>query len=167
MTTATETTNAPRVIGTATNYLELISTFRARMAELGITYSTLDEIAGWTDSYSTKVLGEEPLRHLGVMAFDAMINALALKVVVVDDPQKLEKIKKHRHFVPRRHRMRATGSQGYVALRVTRPHLQEIASAGGRARAAKLSARKLRAIGRKGAEARWKKPKLVEIKPAP
>jgi hypothetical protein len=142
MTAATETSSAPRVVATAGNYLELIAGLRSRLAELEISYATLDALAGWTDSYATKVLGQEPQRHMGVMAFDAMINALALKVVLVDDPQKLEKIRSHRDFVTRKHRARAVGAHACVAHRVTREFLRQIGVKGGLATREKLSARR-------------------------
>jgi hypothetical protein len=181
--TATETLNAPRVIGTATNYLELIAGFRARLAALGISYSTVDALAGWTDSYATKLLAEEPARNMGPMALDAMLGATGLKIALVEDPEKLEKIKRHRDFVPRKQSPRAVAAGAYVAHRVTRSFLKEIGSKGGAATREKLSARRRKAIARnaarakaaklspeqrsasasKAAKARWRKPRLVEV----
>jgi hypothetical protein len=92
------------IIPPADNYLGMIAAFRARVAERGISYETIDELAGWTSRYASKILGEEPLRHMGVMAFDAMLGVLALKIAVIPDPAKLEKIKNHRHFVTRKFR---------------------------------------------------------------
>src|SRR5262245_16498481 len=183
MTVATETSNAPRVVATAGNYLELVAGFRVRLAELGISYSTLDEIAGWTDSYSTKVLGEEPLRHMGAMALDAMLGAMGLKIALIDDPKRLDRVRNHRHFVPRKHRPRSVAAGAYIAHRVTRSFLKEIGSKGGAATREKLSARRRKAIARnaarakaaklspeqrsasasKAAKARWRKPRLVEV----
>jgi hypothetical protein len=184
LTTATESPNTPRIVGVATNYLELVAGFRARLAELGISYSTLDEIAGWTDSYSTKVLGEEPLRHMGAMALDAMLGATGLKIALIDDPERLARVKNHRHFVRRKHRPRTVAAGAYVAHRVTRSFLKEIGSKGGvatreklssrqreqiarnaaRAKAAKLSPEQRSASASKAAKARWRKPRVVEVK---
>jgi hypothetical protein len=150
-------------IGIAENYLGLIAAFRMRIAELGIPYETLDAIAGWTPTYASKLLAAEPERHMGVMAFHTILHALAVKIAVIPDPERLEKVRKHSQFSPRKYRVRAVGSQGYVAHRVTREHLQRIASEGGRARAEKLSERELSAIGRKAAKARWRKPRVVEV----
>ena len=54
-----------------------------------------------------------------------------------------------------------TGESEKIEPPVKNPHAQALskmgASKGGKARALKLSARKLRAIGKKGAEIRWKK----------
>jgi hypothetical protein len=162
LTTATESPNTPRIVGVATNYLELVAGFRARLAELGISYSTLDEIAGWTDSYATKVLGEEPLRHMGAMALDAMLGATGLKIALIDDPERLARVKNHRHFVRRKHRARAVATRAYVAHRVTLPFLREIGSTGGHARREKLSSRRREQIARKAARAKAAKPSPQE-----
>jgi hypothetical protein len=183
MTAAIEPTTDPRIVATAGNYLELVAGFRVRLAELGISYSTLDEIAGWTDSYSTKVLGEEPLRHMGAMALDAMLGAMGLRIALVDDPERLARVKNHRHFVRRKHRARAVATHAYIAHRVTREFLRQIGVKGGIATREKLSARRRKAIARnaarakaaklspeersasasKAAKARWRKPRLVEV----
>jgi hypothetical protein len=175
-----EIPNAPRVVATAGNYLELIAGLRARVAELGISYSTVDQIAGWTDTYATKLLAEEPGRNLGPMSLDALVGALGLKIVLVEDLERLEKARRHRDFVPRKHRPRrprAVGEQAYVAHRITRSFLLQIASKGGvatreklsdrrreqiarnaaRARAAKLSPEQRSALAKKASHARWKK----------
>jgi hypothetical protein len=178
MTTASEP-----IIPPADNYLGMIAAFRARVAELGISYSTIDAIAGWTDSYATKLLAQEPQRHMGVMAFDAMLGVLGLKIAVFRDPAKLEKVKNHRDFVRRKSRQHGDATRAYVAHRVTLPFLREIGSKGGHARREKLSSRRREQIARKAArakaaklspeersasaskaaKARWRKPRLVEV----
>jgi hypothetical protein len=85
-------------IGIAENYLGLIAAFRMRIAELGIPYETLDAIAGWTPTYASKLLAAEPERHMGVMAFDTILHALAVKIAVIPDPERLEKVRKHSQF---------------------------------------------------------------------
>lgn len=172
------------IVPPADNYLGLVAAFRARVAELGISYETLDELAGYTARYSSKVLAEEPQRHLGVMAFDAMLGALALKIAVIPDPDKLEKIKNHRHFVRRKTSKPRDATLAYVAHRVTLPFLRDIGSKGGHARREKLSAHRRKAIARnaglakaaklspeersalakKAAKARWRKPRLIETR---
>jgi hypothetical protein len=138
MTVATDP-NA-RVVATAGNYLQLIAGFRARLAELEISYATLDALAGWTETYATKLLAEEPERHMGAMAFDAMLGATGLKIALIEDPERLEKVRRHRDFTPRKSRMRATVKHGpYVVQRRTREDMRQMGLEGGRARAAKLS----------------------------
>jgi hypothetical protein len=161
--TTAEIPDAPHVIATAGSYLELIAGFRARQAELGIPYETLDALAGWTTRYASKVLAEEPSRHLGVMAFDALLVVLGLKLVLIHDPEKLEKIRKH--YVSQapyachwQSRLRCAADYAATLAANREP---------GRSRARrKASERELSAIGRKAAKARWSRPKL-EVKSAP
>jgi hypothetical protein len=182
MTTATEP-NAPRVVATAANYLELVAGFRARLADLEISYEVLDSIAGWTETYGSKLLAEEPARFFGPMSLDAILGATGLKIALINDPERLEKIKQHRDFVKRKARARAVGEHAYVAHRITRAFLKEIGSKGGLVTREKLSARRRKAIARnaarakaaklspeersasasKAATARWRKPRLVEV----
>jgi len=167
--------------------LELIRGFRMRMAELGITYATLDEIAGWAERYAGKLLAPEPGRNLGPLSLDCLLGATGLKLALVEDPERLERIRRHRDFVPRKHSPRTVAAGAYVAHRVTRSFLREIGSKGGLATRAKLSDRRRQALARKAARAkneklspaersasaskasraRWSKPKLVEVKAAP
>jgi hypothetical protein len=100
MTTSTEPNLEP-ITPPADNYLGLVAAFRARVAELGISYETLDELAGYRARYSSKVLAEEPQRHLGVMAFDAMLGALVLKIAVIPDPDRTAfRSAGHSHALP-------------------------------------------------------------------
>jgi len=166
MNAATEPSNAPRIIATAGNYLQLIAAFRARLVELGLNYETVDELSGWTTRYCSKLLAEEPARNLGPMSLDAILGATGLKIALVEDPEKLEKIKRHRDFRPRKYAVRARGKHaGYIVRRDTLEHMRRMGIEGGRARAEKLSERKRSAIARKAAKARWRKPRLVEVKP--
>jgi hypothetical protein len=139
----TASSAAVEPIGIATDYLTLISAFRKRVSELRIPYETIDALAGWTSTYASKLLAEEPIKFMGPMALDVMLGVLGVKIAIFADPAKLEKIKQHRDFT--RHkinmntRIAASGNYPYVALRITRQHLQSIAPAGGRARQQKLT----------------------------
>lgn len=153
-----------RIIAIADNYLGLIAGARARLAELGISYETLDAVAGWTETYSTKLLAEEPQKYLGPMSFDALMGGLAFKLALIEDPEKLEKLRKHRHFVPRRGPMpnRVTHAR-YIVRRDTREHMREMGKESGRVRKERIPERKRKSMARKAALTRWRKPRLVEI----
>jgi hypothetical protein len=47
--------------------------FRTRVAELGIPYETIDALAGWTSTYASKLLAEDPIKFMGPMSLDAMM----------------------------------------------------------------------------------------------
>lgn len=149
----------PRIVATFENYLGLVAALRSRLTELGISYSTLDELAGWTDTYATKLLGEEPIKHFGPMSLDAVLGALALKGALIEDEAALERVKRHRDFVPRQRPPRlaiASGKQAYIVQRKTREQMRQMAVLGGLARAQKLSPAKRKKIAKKAARTRYK-----------
>jgi hypothetical protein len=150
-------------LATVTNYLGLIAALRARIAELGINYATVDTIAGWTEGYASKLLAPEPTpgsktkRAMGPMAFDAALGALAVKLQVVSDTEQLRHIKRNHYFV---HRVQAapmhtSGQHDYVVLRKTNEMMRHMSQQAIPARMAKISPAKRRAIARKAARARW------------
>jgi hypothetical protein len=154
-------------LATVTNYLGLIAALRARIAELGISFETVDQVAGWADGYASKVLAPEPSlghkskRAMGPMSFDAMLGTLAIKLAVLPDPEQLRHIKRNRYFVHRVQAppLHASGRQTYVVQRKTLGMLRQMAPNGGRARAAALTPLQRSKIARKAARARWHKPR--------
>lgn len=188
---------AQRQIAVVGDYMSLISALRARVDGLNITYATLDELAGWHDGYSNKLLIEEPTlrgstknthsqRIMGIMAFDAILGALGVKLALIEDPAALARIKRNRYFEPRKRPSRlADGKSAYILHRVTSIMQRENAAKGGEARARKLSPAKRksiakkagksygenttpelrRSIAQKGGKARWRKPTITQIAP--
>jgi hypothetical protein len=85
---------ARRVLAQVTDYAGLVGALRARCAELNLTFDVLDEIAGLADRYSSKLLTPaiKPSRTLGKMSLGAVLGALGLKLIVVEDPVALAKV---------------------------------------------------------------------------
>jgi hypothetical protein len=168
-----------RIVGTAKNFLELRAAFRQRLTgELGLTYDTMDALAGWGSTYATKLLSPEPSRSkdangwrptaraLGPMSFDALLGLACVKLVLVEDPAALARLQRHRDFMPRKRPVQTDGSQAYVVHRVTREHMRQIGRLGGASRWAKVSAKRRSSIARAAARARWARPKSVAVPPA-
>ena len=152
-------------LATVTDYLGLIAALRARIAELGINYATVDTIAGWTEGYASKVLAPEPSpgsktkRAMGPMAFDAALGALAVKLLVVADADQLRYIKRNRYFT---HRVQApplhtSDKHDYVVQRKTNEMMRHMSQQAIPARMAKISPARRRAIARHAARVRWHK----------
>jgi hypothetical protein len=148
-------------LAVVSNYLALIEALRARVLELGISFETIDQVAGWTDKYASKLLAEptpgSAKRCMGPMSFDAMLGALAVKLQVIADPEMLRYLRRNRYFVHRERstRMPAPGSHGYVVHRTTYQMLRQMAPKGGVARAAKMTPRQRSIAARRAALARW------------
>lgn len=165
-----------RIIAVFDSYAGLIHASRARLAEIGMTYDTLDQIAGWCDSYSTKILSVEPptakqsgkrstRRRLGVQSLGELTGGLGVKLAFVDDPERLERIKNHPEFRLRKW----TPGKASIKASIAAKHwlfTPEKARQMGVLRGQKTSQKRRRAIAKKAAKARWKKPRVVEIKNA-
>ena len=71
---------------------DLREVFRRRVTELNISLETLDAIAGLPTRYSSKVLGLQPTRRFGQISFEALLGALGLMLLVVEDPEALARV---------------------------------------------------------------------------
>lgn len=151
----------PRQIGIAGDYLGLIRLFRVRLLDLDINYATLDEIAGWAERYASKLLGEEPAKSLGQMSFDAIMGAMGVRLVMIEDKAATVRIRQRLDFAHRKYPMRPAGRHEPIALRVTHEKLRQIAVSGGLARAQKMTPRQRTISAQKAARARWRKSKLT------
>ena len=70
----------------------------------GVTLETLDHIAGWPSGYSGKLLAPDPIKNLGWLSLGLGLNALAIKLVVVEDPEErklVESLWKRRERPPK------------------------------------------------------------------
>jgi hypothetical protein len=72
---------------------ELVAALKARMHELNITMDTLDAIAGLPCRFSAKILAKKPLKGLGPISLGAIIGALGLKLIVVEDEEALSLVR--------------------------------------------------------------------------
>ncbi len=81
-----------RVLAEAADYVSLLDAFRARAAELGITRLEIDEIGGLTSGRASKLLAPIPIKGFGRTSLGPLLGALALKLVVVEDPAMLPRV---------------------------------------------------------------------------
>jgi hypothetical protein len=93
-----------RQIGIARDYADLHRLLRARAEQLDVSRLVLDEIAGLQSGYSSTLLAPRPRKRLGHMSLGAMLGALGLALVVVEDAAQLARIRSR--LVPRRGRRR-------------------------------------------------------------
>jgi hypothetical protein len=71
----------------------LVAALRFRLADLGTTGETVDEIAGLPSHYTSKLLAPSHVRVLGKVSLGSLLGALGLKLVVAVDEEALAKIK--------------------------------------------------------------------------
>jgi hypothetical protein len=83
---------------------EVVEALRVWRDERGITHEVFDAIAGWADGYAGKLLAPIPIKNLGWLSLGDARKTLAIKLVVVEDPEQ-------RKLVERRWKQRERPNQ--------------------------------------------------------
>jgi hypothetical protein len=168
----------PRQIAVVRDYLGLIEALRARVLELGINYTILGQRTGFGESVTSKHFAtfhytkhadetgkkvRPTKRYFGEDGFDAYLPGLAVKLIVVEDTEELEKLRawmKRNEIKPNsRKRVLPIGSMPRATWLISRkrsPWLNKL-------RNEKVPADRRKEIARTAALKRWKKPHVVEI----
>jgi hypothetical protein len=71
---------------------DLRAVFRQRVVELNVSLDTVDFVGGLPTRYTAKVLGLHPTRNFGQMSLDALLGALGLMLIVVEDAEALARV---------------------------------------------------------------------------
>jgi hypothetical protein len=82
-----------RPIAVVRSTADLRAIFRQRVRDLNISFETVDSIAGLPTRDTGKLLGPNPSKNFGAISFDALLGALGLKLVAVEDAEALERIR--------------------------------------------------------------------------
>lgn len=85
----------------AHDYLDLHAAARARAEQLNVSRETIDDVAGLTNGYASKLLALPPIKKFGPISLGPTMRALGLKMIVVDDPEALAKVEGR--LTPREH----------------------------------------------------------------
>ena len=115
------------IVRTADDLREL---FRQRIASLGVTYETADLISGLPSGYSAKLLGPQPIRRFGPIAFESLLGACGIKLVAVEDGEAMAR-DKARLVARRRSLNTKRASPVDVVKVVNREFLRKIGQWGG------------------------------------
>src|SRR5947209_5634308 len=76
-----------------TDYPALIQAFRDRRDELDLSHELIGEIGGLQSGYAGKLLAPKPIKNLGPMSFGAMLGALGVALVMVEDLEAAARVK--------------------------------------------------------------------------
>jgi hypothetical protein len=79
---------------------DLRAVMRKRVAELGISLDTVDFIGGLPTRYTAKILGFQPTKNFGQMSFEALLGALGLMLIVVEDAEALARVQRRLEAAP-------------------------------------------------------------------
>jgi hypothetical protein len=154
-----------QVLGEARNGEDMLAVFRATKEKIGLSNRHCDELANFTEGQTDKILGPTGSKNFGPLTFTALNWMLGIKWVAVID---LEQVKVMEQYWEDRQRDASNvrpepNRVSKKLLERAKPHvLKACGAAGGKARAAKLSARQLSEIGRKGARMRLRKKRERE-----
>jgi hypothetical protein len=137
---------------------DLRAILRARFTELGVSFETVDSVAGLPARYTAKVLGLQPTRNFGQISLDALLPTAAIMLIAVRDAEALARIQSR--LVPLE-RVEAA-SKRRIIIKFTHDFMRKIGSLGGRKsaenRRARVSKRKaLSEMKRQAALKRWQR----------
>jgi hypothetical protein len=147
------TARGGRKLAVVRSYYDLQDLFRNRIVELGTDMEAVDEYCGFATNYCAKLLSQRAMRSFGRMSLAAMLTALGLTLVAVEDPATTAKAKLRlakRKFAP---------YSRPVVLRFSRAHYRRMA----RARMHKVSPERRSEIARNASRKRWSRPVIKEI----
>jgi hypothetical protein len=72
------------------NLPDLMDEIRARRDELDLTHECIDEVGGLSSGYCSKLMCE--MKGLGPMSFAAVLGALGVALVLVEDSAQVERV---------------------------------------------------------------------------
>lgn len=84
---------------TVSDYGELLDVLRGRVRELDVSFATVDATAGLPERYVQKLMGVSPSKCFGPISLGCVLGALGLRLIVVEDPEQLAKVRDR--LVPR------------------------------------------------------------------
>lgn len=99
------------------DYDGLLRALRARVVELDTTMEAVDAVAGLPVRYSSKLLASVPIRGLSRMSFGAILGAMGVALIMIEDLSAFEKIRKR--LVARTNR-RGHASDGMPPMKAKR-----------------------------------------------
>jgi len=82
------------IIGEARDHDELVALLRKRKDALGLSDKVVEEIADMAGSFVSKILAPQPVKTLGRTSLTLLLGALGLKLIVVEDPDQVRRVRR-------------------------------------------------------------------------
>jgi hypothetical protein len=141
------------LVGGADHYKEFIELARQRIEALGVPYTTVDNICGFPERYTAKIICGS--KACSVFSLFILAKALALQPLFFHDADELLRLQSYRDWVPRRAKKRRPSLAEGTATRFInyRDFYQQIGRKGGLVRSALR--KKRRAQTAAATAARW------------
>jgi hypothetical protein len=136
----------PKWIGEAASHDELVAVLRERQLTLGLSNEALGHIARLSDGHVDKLLGPARQRGLSQLSLDALMGALAVKLIAVESVEQAARMRPHWQGKDTKQvRMPARVAKDLIA-RVRPAVLRQLASKAATARWARTTPETRRAI---------------------
>ena len=133
---------------------DLRAILRARFAELGISFETVDHIAGLPTRYTAKVLGLQPTKTFGQISLDALLGAAGIMLIAVEDLEALDRVRAR--LTPLQRVDSGGAGRRRIIVKLTPQFMREIGKLGGLKSAANRIRKQQRSvINRANALKRW------------
>lgn len=154
-----------RQIAVVTATPEMLDVVRARANEIGLSRDALDELAELARGHAAKLLSAVPCKGLGLTVMWGLVEAVGLKVALVEDPEAMARISE---FVRTRNESQVRGGGIRSAARIAKKerlqrifndpkYFNKLARKGGRARARSMTKDERRRAARKAIMVRWRR----------
>jgi len=146
------------VLGEVTDYPSMMRILRERANDLHINRSGEEtaKLSGLPDRYLSKLLGPRPVRRIGMRSMGAVLGVLQIKFIAVVDE---EAVRRYGNRVQKRDERLVRS--GTVTIELSRRHMKAIGRKGGQARF-KLPAREIKRLARAAGRARQAKRRLAQ-----
>jgi hypothetical protein len=141
---------------------KLLAAIRRRIAELDVSYETVEYLSGIQSGYLSKITAEPPPKRVCPFTWFVVLRALGLRVRLEEDSDLVEKLR------PRWTKRKLTKKAKLAApsiIELTPDFMRSIARRGGYARAQKLDGARRSAIASAGGKARWSKRETPTANP--
>jgi hypothetical protein len=148
------------IVGEADHYAQFVKLCRLRIEQLGITYDTVDSLAGFPSRYTATLLSGG--KAMSVFSFFTLARALALMPMFGHDEAQLADLQRREDWIAFRRngahyrpRMLNGTKHRAVILKIYPDFMRKRALLSAKARMEKLTPARRRKIARHAARARW------------
>jgi hypothetical protein len=145
------------IVGEFADVDALIERLRERAVELGLTYRVIDELAGFGEAYTGKLLGAVRAKAMTVASLLTLASVLGIRGVLVVDEELTRQMRPRweSRDGTKVHARRQPRLGTTTLKRILPAAASEMGRRGGKARMAALTPEERRLMGRRGALKRW------------
>jgi len=157
-----------QLIAVARDYQQITDVFRMMREHWGLTYKFCDDVLGFADGHTEKILGPSEQKRWGPATLHALMELFGLEFRVYIDPEAVKRMeavwdKKQ----PRWFKDAKVGRISKKILEAAKPVvIQQHMKNANAARNAMLSCEHRSKIARKAAKSRWKKHRAKRVRKA-